>query len=98
QPRSTIFPYTTLFRSIGREVACVAAEQGAQLVLVDRAEQVAQLAQRLSAQTPAHHVIADLETWEGAETAARFAVEQYGKIDVCIDRKSTRLNSSHVSI
>lgn len=72
-------------QGIGREVARLAAIQGAQLVLVDRAEQVAQVANELSASTTAVHVLADLETWRGAETAIEFALEQFDRVDVCIN-------------
>src|SRR5437868_14822939 len=66
-PRSTLFPYTTLFRSDG-----AGAGDGAQGVL------------------PARHVgVIALLQHEGQDVAARGRVE---------DRKSTRLNSSHVSI
>jgi dihydroxycyclohexadiene carboxylate dehydrogenase len=73
-------------QGIGREVARVAAAQGAQLVLVDRAEQVADLADELcAAGFPAVHTLADLETWQGAESAVNFALEQFDRVDVCIN-------------
>src|SRR5690242_21610436 len=67
-PRSTLFPYTTLFRSLG------AGPFGGQVVpVVERARRVVRVeaAER------------------GAPAVARRAV---------LDRKSTRLNSSHMSI
>jgi len=73
-------------QGIGREVAKVAACQGAQLVLVDRAAQVAELANELTADgATAVHTLADLETWQGADDAAKFALEQFDRIDVCIN-------------
>ena len=73
-------------QGIGREVARVAADQGAQLVLVDRAEQVAQVAEEVrGAGITAHHILADLETWAGAESAVNFALEQFDRVDVCIN-------------
>src|SRR2546427_9168581 len=63
-PRSTLFPYTTLFRS---GLACIHAGQHAFLRIV----------------------VADLTE---LEIAAR------GNLQGCIDRKSTRLNSSHSQI
>src|SRR5699024_9323686 len=72
-------------QGIGREVARVAADQGAKLVLVDRAEQVTQVAQELPAETQVHTTLADLETWEGAESAVKFALEQFDRVDVCIN-------------
>src|SRR5437868_8940628 len=64
-PRSTLFPYTTLFRSDRRDVA------------VERGRRV--LRDRVGAPDLSHH-------------RQRVAIERSG------DRKSTRLNSSHVSI
>ncbi|OAV61281.1 1,6-dihydroxycyclohexa-2,4-diene-1-carboxylate dehydrogenase [Enteractinococcus helveticum] len=72
-------------QGIGREVARVAADQAACLVLVDRAEQVAQVAEELPASAKAVHVLADLETWAGAEAAVAYALEQFDRIDVCIN-------------
>src|SRR2546422_4202486 len=74
-PRSTLFPYTTLFRSL--------LESGARRVLVRRdaglevIRAVVTVAQDLAAKGRPY-----------AELDARFA----GQV---IDRKSTRLNSSH---
>src|SRR2546426_5809569 len=68
-PRSTLFPYTTLFRSrVGREVRT--GQQGPERVLEARAEQ--------------------------RQHAAGLAVEAAPEADE--DRKSTRLNSSHLVI
>src|SRR4051794_41309873 len=55
-PRSTLFPYTTLFRSTARE---------------------------------SHHAVADGQRLDGGVEGRRLAH---------VDRKSTRLNSSHPSI
>src|SRR5262245_63443638 len=70
-PRSTLFPYTTLFRSLvigagaaGMYAAIAAARSGASVLLVDRS----------------------LIGRGGATVMAQ------------IDRKSTRLNSSHLGI
>src|SRR2546422_5289805 len=59
-PRSTLFPYTTLFRSLGGEV-----QVAVPLRVVQR---------------------------QDAEPIAR---EEYGSRATVLDRKSTRLNSSH---
>ena len=73
-------------QGIGREVAVVAAREGAQLVLVDRSEQVASLIDELDNLAPrAVYVLADLETWQGAEAAINFALEQFKRVDVCIN-------------
>src|SRR3712207_8063871 len=71
-PRSTLFPYTTLFRSL---VARVGAERAdVQVLLAERREDADD-----------HHVRADL---------VRLVV---GRVEA-VDRKSTRLNSSHANI
>ncbi len=72
-------------QGIGREVARLAALQGAQLVLVDRAEQVANVVDELPESSAATYTLADLETWAGAESAVDFALEQFGRVDVCIN-------------
>src|SRR5436305_10879010 len=74
-PRSTLFPYTTLFRSVRREVGGT----------VDAARQ----------QAPAERRVGDERDAELAQRGERGLglrpVEER-------DRKSTRLNSSHVRI
>src|SRR5690606_40119093 len=93
-PRSTLFPYTTLFRSISREVEIAAVAQ------IDR--DIGRGTIRLDLQTGAHpaetvvgqplhgiHLfLAKLDIVRLAGVLQR--IEQ--------DRKSTRLNSSHVKI
>src|SRR3712207_7204227 len=80
-PRSTLFPYTTLFRS---------DRAGGAITSGPTVEEVAGL--------PAYTY-----TWEGIEvdgqekdTLAYFVFA--GKTEYFIDRKSTRLNSSHANI
>src|SRR3712207_6977694 len=63
-PRSTLFPYTTLFRSY--------------------------VSRRTEASTQT-----ELQLVEQAETLTR---EALGKVNAFLDRKSTRLNSSHANI
>src|SRR2546430_13115972 len=70
-PRSTLFPYTTLFRSYGYNVG-VAVEEGA----TSRRDRIA---------------------GDPAEIARQLADLVRGGFDF-IDRKSTRLNSSHSQI
>src|SRR3712207_8497157 len=75
-PRSTLFPYTTLFRSIH-----VAVAQGRD------EDQVAQGLRHLLPVVPDHPGMAvDLRVRRG------------GVGDLRVDRKSTRLNSSHANI
>src|SRR5690606_39585616 len=84
-PASPRFPYTTLFRS----------QQA-----VDQVQLVAGLAEPVL-RPAAGHVVAvlqiDLEQPFEAESA-RLAVHERDVVDVERDRKSTRLNSSHVKI
>src|SRR5690349_22069509 len=71
-PRSTLFPYTTLFRSIDRILAAL----------------------KRHAHNPPR-----LEVAMGLETAHPHALERLNKrftLEDFQDRKSTRLNSSHV--
>src|SRR3712207_7555062 len=83
-PRSTLFPYTTLFRSVEQRRDECPADAVAPGVGMDR-----QLGAR-----PFHRV-GDVEVREPHEPAA-VADEQvpHG----LVDRKSTRLNSSHANI
>src|SRR5690349_24004600 len=70
-PRSTLFPYTTLFRSRLRELA---AKQGVPSYLIDGAEHI------------------ERHWLDGVQRIGLTAGEPVA------DRKSTRLNSSHVEI
>src|SRR3712207_6889912 len=83
-PRSTLFPYTTLFRSLGagRQQAERLQHLGA-AVLVERAE--------------------DLVEDEEARRMGRLGADEAGEGEPRreggdVDRKSTRLNSSHAHI
>lgn len=69
-------------QGIGRAVALRAAAEGGQVVLVDRADFVADVA----AEAPGSAAFnADLETWAGAEAAMAFAAETFGGIDILIN-------------
>src|SRR3712207_8640546 len=83
-PRSTLFPYTTLFRSQGDvELAHVAGEDGdSERRAVAVGEDPAQ--HRLEIVDVAVHLLAEL----------RLLLVMAGDLD----RKSTRLNSSHANI
>src|SRR2546430_10162645 len=78
-PRSTLFPYTTLFRSrellLGRQ-----ARAGGKPAALDLLGELLEQAPR---QLSLGHQRADLDG---------------GRLHGCIDRKSTRLNSSHSQI
>src|SRR5689334_24158343 len=77
-PRSTLFPYTTLFRSLFADRGVVRA------ALLDRV-----IEQRGIGSEPRHRVPADI-------TLQCAVVQQFARN--VVDRKSTRLNSSHSSI
>src|SRR5256885_13354967 len=93
-PRSTLFPYTTLFRS----VLHVAVDD--QRALDDARHALVHAAKGLLDQTPVGHHFSQ----QRMALAARLAVVDHGfgmRLDhrfVNVDRKSTRLNSSHLVI
>src|SRR3712207_7534565 len=92
-PRSTLFPYTTLFRSPGRVRDDVRPRdrqvgvQGVDAALGGRAVDVA---------AQVHHGGAVLQRQEGVPET--FGDVEGPPLDVVQDRKSTRLNSSHANI
>src|SRR3712207_8146762 len=82
-PRSTLFPYTTLFRSVGDQ----------RVHPVDRDELLGQLeARAVVLLRGAHDPAEDLGLAEPAEAVLDRLAEP------ARDRKSTRLNSSHANI
>src|SRR3712207_8099378 len=85
-PRSTLFPYTTLFRSAPAPVPGEAPELAVPLQLAQRAGVALQ------------PVGDDLPRLAGVRPAERPAEEALGRPLVPLDRKSTRLNSSHANI
>src|SRR3712207_6883307 len=70
-PRSTLFPYTTLFRSIGENPARLRRAEAVPILLVDGVADHPQVIAGKPLQGAGRHVV---------------------------DRKSTRLNSSHANI
>lgn len=73
-------------QGIGRSVAVEAAAEGAYVVLADRSETVNDTAAAIKQKRgKAAVVLADLETWAGAESVMRFAVETCGRIDVLVN-------------
>ncbi|MCA1406464.1 1,6-dihydroxycyclohexa-2,4-diene-1-carboxylate dehydrogenase [Ensifer sp. IC3342] len=70
-------------QGIGRAVAIRAAEEGGQVLFVDRADFVAEVAMAAGENAAAFN--ADLETYEGAAAAMRFAVDRFGGIDILIN-------------
>jgi dihydroxycyclohexadiene carboxylate dehydrogenase len=68
-------------QGIGLAVARRLAGESAEVVLVDRSEAVREAADDLKA----HAVLADLETYEGAQAAMTEALELLGRIDVLVN-------------
>ncbi len=71
-------------QGIGRGVALRAAAEGGKVLLVDRAEFVAEVAAEAPGGNTAGFV-ADLETYDGAHAAMACAVATFGRIDVLIN-------------
>jgi dihydroxycyclohexadiene carboxylate dehydrogenase len=70
-------------QGIGRGVALRAAEEGALLVLADRSELVHEVAGRGHAAPVT--VLADLETYAGAQAVVRAALDSHGRVDMLIN-------------
>jgi dihydroxycyclohexadiene carboxylate dehydrogenase len=73
-------------QGIGRGVALRAAEEGALLVLADRSE----LVHEVAAEAGRGHaapvtVLADLETYAGAQAVVRAALDAHGRVDMLIN-------------
>ncbi|MFF8847927.1 1,6-dihydroxycyclohexa-2,4-diene-1-carboxylate dehydrogenase [Streptomyces sp. NPDC015127] len=68
-------------QGIGLAVARRLAAESAEVVLVDRSETVREAAEDLKA----HAVLADLETYEGAQSAVAEALGLLGRIDVLVN-------------
>ncbi|MDR5905287.1 benzoate diol dehydrogenase BenD [Franzmannia qiaohouensis] len=80
-------------QGIGQRVAERAAAEGARLALVDRDEQVEQVAAGLREQgVDAIALQADLEAWEGAEGAIRQAHDHFGRLDILINNVGGAIN------
>src|SRR5437667_1134761 len=80
-PRSTLFPYTTLFRSVGHATLREAVDHPGD---------------RLRRQSAAVALLPDDVV--GAHRGARDSITDGGGQRGRQDRKSTRLNSSHITI
>ncbi len=70
-------------QGIGRAVAIRAAAEGGRVLFVDRADFVAEVAAEAEGEAAAFS--ANLETYEGAASAMRFAAEKFGGIDILIN-------------
>lgn len=71
-------------QGIGRAVAIRAAQEGGKVVFVDRADFVSEVAAEARTDDAAAFS-ADLETYQGAEAAMRFAAETFSGIDILIN-------------
>src|SRR3546814_12353964 len=84
----TLFPYTTLFRSLGRQAA--RPRQADREHMIDNRREHA--GDRLDRLVSEH---ADYQTTRRDSIATQEFGKDLGCLDVMGDRKSTRLNSSH---
>ncbi|EXA66849.1 short chain dehydrogenase family protein [Acinetobacter baumannii 348935] len=73
-------------QGIGRGVAMQVASEGAQVVMADRSEYVAEvLAEIQAAGGDAVTINADLETYAGAQSVVAKAIDTYGRVDILIN-------------
>jgi benzoate/toluate 1,2-dioxygenase reductase component len=80
-------------QGIGEQTARRITAEGGALVLADRSELVKELADELTAHGgKALAVTADLEHWEGADSAVQQALSAYGRIDVLINNVGGAIN------
>ncbi|WP_435060802.1 benzoate 1,2-dioxygenase electron transfer component BenC [Amycolatopsis thermoflava] len=70
-------------QGIGERVARRISAEGGTVVLADRADLVTEVADELTGE--ALPVLADLETWAGAQAVAEAALARYGRIDVLVN-------------
>src|SRR3712207_9121002 len=93
-PRSTLFPYTTLFRSLQQWLGQVEIK-----VLVDRAGEIID-SRFVGGLTVEYRVeiVGDALDRRRVDLAALYCTVQLLPIRIEADRKSTRLNSSHANI
>lgn len=70
-------------QGIGRAVALRAAAEGGKVLLVDRADFVADVAAEAGGDAASFN--ADLETWDGADATMRHAADTFGGIDILIN-------------
>ena len=70
-------------QGIGRVVAERAAAEGGQVLFVDRASFVTEVADGATGETAGH--VCDLETYDGAASALAAAVDRFGGIDILIN-------------
>ncbi|MFM6850855.1 MAG: benzoate 1,2-dioxygenase electron transfer component BenC [Terrabacter sp.] len=89
----TVVVVTGAAQGIGAQVARRIGAEGGLLVLADRSELVAEVADELRAE--GHEAVAvtcDLETWDGAAEVVRRAVERFGRVDVLVNNVGGAIN------
>ena len=73
-------------QGIGKGVATRAAKEGANVILVDRAEVVKEVASELTKESlKVHYVIADLESYEGFQNVIDFTLSNFKRVDILIN-------------
>src|SRR5204862_2119695 len=92
-PTSTLFPYTTLFRSAGEDLALGHAVAAADFRIIGKRRNG-----RLRVREGAPLSKGLAEDLRVADIADALALFEQVEIPIAVDRKSTRLNSSHVEI
>src|SRR5688572_32638335 len=90
-PRSTLFPYTTLFRSEGTQVEMIVEGRGAKIYAVERSTVYRTLA-------AAPEFLGSINSVDFAPDVKRISITTTKGLTLLEDRKSTRLNSSHSQI
>src|SRR2546429_6180226 len=89
-PRSTLFPYTTLFRSLGEEQGEVAGAAGTRLI-IDPIDGTRNFVRGI----PVFATLLAIETEGQVVAGVASAPALRARWRAARDRKSTRLNSSH---
>jgi benzoate/toluate 1,2-dioxygenase reductase subunit len=83
--RDMVVVVTGAAQGIGERTARRISAEGGILVLADRSELVEGLAEELtSTGRTAVPVVADLETWEGANAVVTAAIARFGRVDVAV--------------
>src|SRR3989449_10033012 len=88
-PRSTLFPYTTLFRSLSQELGREPTDDEIALALEDTAENV-RTARRMTAAEPSLDAPVDRSDKDAATLGERFAGQEGGEIVEKTDGKLMR--------
>nr|WP_300310133.1 benzoate diol dehydrogenase BenD [Halomonas sp.] len=89
----TVMLITGAAQGIGRRLAERAAQEGAKLILVDRSHYLQEIADILNAQgNDVLAINADLERWQGAESAVQQGLGRFGRIDVLVNNVGGAIN------